>query len=144
MSTRPGIPNVRSGNISQALQRVVESVNTLLGVYGSPGRALLVGDLLKLGVLQLTPRGELTLNSQLASLGNALTKFTAPMGDGVATQFDIVHNIGTRGVVVSVFETASPYEVVYPDTVSHLTESTVRINFAAAPSLNQYTAVIIG
>jgi hypothetical protein len=70
-------------------------------------------------------------------------KFADAFGDGSNTQYDITHNLGTRDVVVSIRETASPYELIQA-TVAALDTNTVRVNVAAAPASDALTAIVIG
>lgn len=70
-------------------------------------------------------------------------KYTAAVGDGTTTVFTITHNLGSRDVVVSIRETASPYAQVYTD-VEMTTENTITLRFAEAPSNNQYTVTVVG
>lgn len=70
-------------------------------------------------------------------------KYTTTVGDGVATSFTITHNLGTRDVHVSVYKNATDYEEVEVDVLKAST-STVVINFAVAPTLNQYVVSVIG
>jgi len=70
-------------------------------------------------------------------------KYTAAVGDGTTTVFTITHNLGSRDVVVSIRETASPYAQVYTD-VEMTTENSITLRFAEAPSSNQYTVTVVG
>ena len=54
-------------------------------------------------------------------------------GDDVTTDFDIVHNLGTRDVIVSVVQAEAPYAVVFTD-VEATNTSTVTVKFATAPA----------
>lgn len=81
--------------------------------------------------------------AKLAAWAGRLKRVAAPIGDGSATQFDVNHNLGTRDVTVAVYRNSSPYDEVIAD-VGHLDTNTVRINFAAAPTANQYRVVVVG
>ncbi len=70
-------------------------------------------------------------------------KYTAAVGDGTTTVFTVTHNLGSRDVVVSIRETASPYAQVYTD-VEMTTDNTITLRFAEAPSSNQYTVTVVG
>lgn len=69
--------------------------------------------------------------------------YTTTIGDGSTTSFTITHNLGTRNVVVSIYETATPYEEVIAD-VYKTTVNTITIQTAKAPTSGQYTVVVIG
>jgi hypothetical protein len=63
------------------------------------------------------------------------------IGDGTATQYDIVHNFNTRKVVVSVRRNSSPWDEVQTDKECP-DANTVRIRFNVAPSSNQFEVTI--
>lgn len=79
---------------------------------------------------------------KLATSTHAKKKATATIGDGSATQFDITHNFGTRNVVVDVYRNSGNYDSILCD-VSRPDTNTVRLNFAQAPSSNQFTVVVM-
>jgi hypothetical protein len=64
------------------------------------------------------------------------------IGDASATSFALVHNIGTRAVVVQVYD-ASTYDTVIADVVRTST-STVTVDFSTAPASGAYVVVITG
>lgn len=70
-------------------------------------------------------------------------RFAANVGDGVATQIDVAHNLATRDVVVAVARAASPWESVLCD-VERLDTNTVRLRFASAPTAAQYRVTVVG
>lgn len=71
------------------------------------------------------------------------TKFTSTVGDGAAVAYVLTHNLNTRDVQVSVYRTASPWDVVIVD-VEMTTVNTVTLRFAVAPAAAAFSAVIIG
>jgi len=79
----------------------------------------------------------------LASWSGRLRKASAAFGDGTATQFDISHNWSTRDVAVSVYRNGTPWDDILCD-VQRPDTNTVRLIFAAAPTLNQFRYVIEG
>lgn len=71
-------------------------------------------------------------------------KHAEDIGDGVATQFDITHNLNTRDVSVQVFRTGSPYDTVDVE-VERTTVNAVRIRFNGyTPSSNEFRVLIQG
>lgn len=68
-------------------------------------------------------------------------KYVQAFGNGTSTQFAIVHNMGTKDVIVQVSD-ANTYEVVYANVVI-TDENTVTLNFAIAPSENEYRVIVI-
>ena len=70
-------------------------------------------------------------------------KLAFDIGNNSSTSFTLTHNFNTRDVTVQIAEKASSYNVVIAD-VALTTADTVTVTFAAAPTSNQYRAVIIG
>jgi hypothetical protein len=70
-------------------------------------------------------------------------KLTFQIGDGIASQFVLTHNLNTRALVVSIMDNAT-YEEVGAD-VEMTTVNTITIRAGLpVPTLNQYTVTIIG
>lgn len=73
----------------------------------------------------------------------SISKYTTAIGNDSSTKFTVAHNKGTRDVVVTVRETAAPYEIVYP-TVTAVTTNTIEVDFGVeVPTSNQYTVIVI-
>jgi hypothetical protein len=60
-----------------------------------------------------------------------------------ATSYTVTHNLGTKDVVVQIYEVASPYAQVEAD-VEHTSTTAVTIKFAVAPSAGEFRVVITG
>ena len=60
-----------------------------------------------------------------------------------STSYTITHNLGTKDIVVSIYEVASPYAEIFAD-VEHTSDSTATIRFAVAPTAGEYRVVVIG
>lgn len=73
-------------------------------------------------------------------LDNRTGGYAADIGDGTATSFALTHGLGTRDVVVVIYDN-STYEEVITDVVLTST-SVVTVSFAAAPASNAYRVVI--
>ena len=69
-------------------------------------------------------------------------KFAAAIGDGASTSIVVTHNLGTRDVVVMVYDAAG-YDEILPD-INITTVNTCTISFAAAPAVNAYRVVVVG
>lgn len=109
--------------------------------------------------IKLATTSGLNLSSDLAvGAGNGITvltntvaidssvvvsKYAANVGDGSATSYTVTHNLGTRDVVVTVYDNSSPYAEVVTD-VAHSTTNTVTLAFSVAPTSNQYRVVVHG
>lgn len=70
-----------------------------------------------------------------------VSKYSTNVGDASATSYTITHNLGTRDVVVSVYEASGSYAEVICD-VQHSTTNTITLLFSVAPTLNQYRVVV--
>ena len=64
----------------------------------------------------------------------------ANVGDGTNTAYAVNHNLGSRDVIVQVFDNAT-YDTIYVDTV-RTSVVTVTLTFATAPSSNAYRVVV--
>jgi hypothetical protein len=73
-------------------------------------------------------------------LDNRTGGYAANVGDGTATSFALTHALGTRDVVVAIYDN-STYEEVFADVVLTST-SVVTVSFAVAPASNAYRVVI--
>jgi hypothetical protein len=107
--------------------------------------------------IKLATTSGLNLSSDLAvGAGNGITvltntvaidsavvvsKYAASVGDGSATSYTVTHNLGTRDVIVTVYDNSAPYAEVITD-VAHTTTNTVTIAFSVAPTSNQYRVVV--
>lgn len=72
-----------------------------------------------------------------------MTRYEANVGNNSDTAITVTHSLGTKDVIVQVYETGSPYSQVMPD-VEHTSTSVVTLQFAVAPTTNQYRVVVIG
>lgn len=68
--------------------------------------------------------------------------YATTVGNGSATSIAVSHNLGTRDVVVDVFDNAT-YDTVECDVIRTDT-NTVTVSFAAAPASNAYRVVVVG
>lgn len=66
--------------------------------------------------------------------------FAATVGDGALTDIPVTHNLGTRQVIVQLYDTSS-YETVYADVV-RTDGNTVTLTFASAPATGDITVLI--
>ena len=57
--------------------------------------------------------------------------------------FVVTHSKNTRDVMVTVRETSTPYEIVYP-TIYATSANTIALDFSpTVPSSNQYTVIVV-
>ena len=66
--------------------------------------------------------------------------FTANIGDGSATSIAVTHNLGTKDVIVQLYDVSS-YETVYADVV-RTNNKQVTMTFANAPASNDVRVLI--
>lgn len=78
---------------------------------------------------------------KLATWSGRLKRASTTFGDGSATQYDLTHSFGSRDVHVQIYRVASPYDEISCD-IERLDVNTVRLKFAAAPTTNQFRAVV--
>ena len=83
-----------------------------------------------------------TLETKLTTDGYT-KKYSTTIGDNSAQTFTVTHSLSSRSVIVSVFETASPYAEVEVE-VLHTTTTAVTINTNSVPTAGQYTVVVVG
>lgn len=70
-------------------------------------------------------------------------KYTGTVtGDGTTTEFTISHGLGTRDVVVMLYEGASPYAQIFTD-VEMTSTSAVKVIFATAPTNGTTYKVVV-
>jgi hypothetical protein len=73
-------------------------------------------------------------------LDNRTGGYAADIGNAAATSFALTHSLGTRDVVVVIYDNTT-FEEVITDVVLTST-SVVTVSFAVAPALNAYRVVI--
>lgn len=78
-----------------------------------------------------------------STLASKTGKYATNIGNGASTSIIVNHALNSQDVVVTVRETASPYNVVYPD-VQMTDANNVTIVFGTAPSANAYRVIVVG
>jgi hypothetical protein len=71
----------------------------------------------------------------------AVRKYAANVGDGTATSYTVSHNLGTKDVIVSVYDNSTPFAEVICD-VQHTSTTAITLLFSVAPTSNQYRVVV--
>ena len=66
--------------------------------------------------------------------------FAASIGDGSATSYTVTHNLGSRDVVVQLYDNSS-YDTVFAD-VTRTNTNTLTIAFGSAPSTNDIRVLV--
>ena len=81
--------------------------------------------------------------TELKTLIGAISKYSVSIGNGSDTEITVTHSLNTRDVVVNIYEVATPYAKVMAD-IKHTTVDALTIEFAVAPTSNQYRVVVEG
>lgn len=81
-----------------------------------------------------------TDGSNYYNISTAADSFKTSIGDGSATSYTVTHNLGTRDVLVELYD-ASSYETVIAD-VTRTSTSVVTIAFTVAPTSNDIRVLI--
>ena len=72
----------------------------------------------------------------------AARKAAATIGDGTSTTLTLTHNLNTRDIVVSVYDTATRTGVICDWVANGV--NTVQLTFGTAPTTGQYRVLVIG
>ena len=67
-------------------------------------------------------------------------EYATSIGDGTTTAYTVTHNLGSRDVIVQLFDN-STYDTVYAD-VARTTVNTLTITFGAAPTSNDIRVLV--
>lgn len=90
--------------------------------------------------ISITPgAGTITI---AATGAGTVAKFATSIGNGALTTFTITHNLGSLDVTCTIYAISSGEEVIAD--VIHATTNTLTVNFAVAPTTNQYRVVVTG
>lgn len=139
-----------TSGITQTAAGTADQVFRIPGAGGAPafGAINLAQSAAVTGALPIANggTGATTASSALAALGGT-SKYTSTVGDGSATTITVSHGLGNIWVTAQVFQVSNG-EQVYPDITVGLTtgtpNGTVVLDFASAPTSNQYRVVVIG
>lgn len=67
-------------------------------------------------------------------------KFAVSIGDGSTTALTVTHSLGTKDVIVAIYDNSTFDEIIAD--INHATTNTLTITFAVAPTTNQYRVVV--
>ena len=123
-------------------------VNTLGHVTSVTSRTLQSASTSQSGVVELATDAEAIAGSDTA---RAVTpraleahydskNFAENVGDGAATAFTVSHNLGTRDVIVQIYDNTT-YETVHTDVV-RTDANSLEVTFAVAPSTGAYRVLV--
>lgn len=98
----------------------------------------------QVGVVELATSAEALAGSAtdkaVTPSGLAARSYTESIGDGTNTSFTVTHGLGTRNVVVQMYD-ASSYETVYAE-VSRTSTTALTVTFNTAPTANDITVLV--
>lgn len=96
------------------------------------------------GVLAVGAGTGITVAADSISVDTSVVarKYSANVGNGSSTSIAVNHNLGTKDVHVTVYDSSTNEEVL-PDVV-HTDTNNVTLTFATAPASNAYRCVVIG
>lgn len=80
---------------------------------------------------------------KLATWSGKVKRGQQTYGDGAALQYDFTHSLGTKDLVVQVYEVGGTFRVVDVE-VQMLSTAVVRVIHKTAPASNAYRIVVIG
>jgi hypothetical protein len=81
------------------------------------------------------------LSDRLDTLEAVVNKFAGNIGNGTDTDIVVTHSLGTKDVIVQIYEVATGDEV-FTD-VNRTSTNTVTFSFAVAPTTNEFRVVIM-
>ena len=96
------------------------------------------------GIVELATAGETLAGTSstraVTPASLAARSYRAAIGDGTATSIAVTHSLGTRDVIVQMYD-ASSYETVYAQVV-RTDDSNVTIDFNSAPAANDIIVMV--
>jgi len=96
------------------------------------------------GIVELATTAEALAGTDAARAvtpaGLAARSFVGTIGDGSTTAITVTHSLGTRNVIIQLYD-SSTYDTVYADVVRTTTDSAT-ITFATAPASNDIKVLI--
>ena len=71
-----------------------------------------------------------------------MTKYAQTFGDGVNTNYTITHDLGTRDIVVALYDVETGEAFMAGITVT--SENAISLGFGQAPPQDAYRVVVVG
>ena len=148
-ATQKGVAGFDSGNFGVTANGWVTLDNTGVsaGSYGGASKSLSATVTAKGLLTSLSEQNISITASQVSDFCSAVStciaaneQYTVNIGDGNATSYAVTHNLGTRDVMVQLYDNSS-YDTVYADITRNST-SQVTIAFTTAPSTNDIRVLI--
>lgn len=105
---------------------------------GDKSFTLTTNNPITLGTTALT----FALSGSAPASAGSVAKFSTSIGDGSTTSYVVTHSLGSKDVIVQIYDNAT-FDQVEAD-IDHTSTTTVTIAFATAPTTNQYRVVVLG
>ena len=148
-ATQKGVAGFDSGNFGVTANGFVtlDDTGVSAGSYGGASKSLSATVTAKGLLSSLSEQNIAITASQVTDFCNAVStciaaneQYTVNIGDGNATSYAVTHNLGTRDVMVQLYDNSS-YDTVYAD-ITRNTDNQVTIAFTTAPSTNDIRVLI--
>ena len=148
-ATTKGITGFDSANFQVTGNGWTQLKNTGVSAasYGGASKSLSATVTAKGLLTSLSEQNISITASQVSDFCNAVStciaaneQYTVSIGDNSATSFAVTHNLGTRDVMVQLYDNSS-YDTVYADITRNTTDQ-VTIAFTSAPSTNDIRVLI--
>ena len=148
-ATEKGVAGFDSGNFGVTANGFVtlDDTGVTLGSYGGASKSLSATVTAKGLLSSLSEQNIAITASQVTDFCNAVStciaaneQYSVSIGDGNATSYAVTHNLGTRDVMVQLYDNSS-YDTVYAEVARNST-SQVTISFTTAPSTNDIRVLI--
>ena len=148
-ATEKGVAGFDSGNFGVTANGFVtlDDTGVTLGSYGGASKSLSATVTAKGLLSSLSEQNIAITASQVTDFCNAVStciaaneQYSVSIGEGNATSYAVTHNLGTRDVMVQLYDNSS-YDTVYAEVARNST-SQVTISFTTAPSTNDIRVLI--
>lgn len=128
--------------VNTLIAAVVDSAPSTLDTLNELAAAL--GDDPNFAATMATSLGALdTRLDAVEATGGPVKMYAADIGNGSSTAITVTHGLGTKDVIVQIYEKSNDTEWDSPDVV-HTSTSQVTLTFATAPTTDQFRVVIMG
>lgn len=135
-----GIP-ARTGTNTYAARSIAGTAGRIAATNGDGSAGNPTLDLVS-GIVTAGTYGPLTVDTYGRTTGIAAWGYAASIGNGVLTTIPVTHNLGSKDVIVQVFDNSSPYDEVEVE-IRRTSTTVVDVVFNnIIPSSNQFRCVV--
>lgn len=92
---------------------------------------------------ELLKKNDTLANALKQGIADKTGKVAKEIGNGIATEFTVNHNLNSQDVVVMVRENKAPFAQVITD-VEVTDTNNVKVRFAKAPAVSSYKVIVVG